>query len=465
MNLLSGMEQIKQLPADRQRRFERFFRTQYRHRVLPLFADVYLAIAFIGTLLFLAGQLRHPVEAGVLAGYGLYTVILTTLILAHRFTRLRRAAPMIVYLVFINMAAFSYLGYVGSGAAIAPIVGLFFFISSVGIITLSLTHTSIILAVNLVLLVLATGVAVPGDQLITALVGVLTNWLILMCLVVAPLSAWFFSQFLRSLLALQFLLRDRNRQLSRTLQTLEATEDKLAREQKHQALSHMAKGLLHEITNPLNCAIQAVDFSATINRNPDVAEALDDAATHQHRIAEIVSDLIEFSRPAPDHGPEPANLDKLVHKALRFCRHQLQDAEVTIRIPDGLSVACFPSALIQVFVNLLMNASSAIRAARPTSPKIRITAELTAANTRIVIRDNGKGIEHGDLLRLTDPFYSTRETPDNLGLGLSICHTIMRHHRGTMAITSEPGQWTDVVLELPRRPETSASQPRQPAQK
>ncbi len=74
MNLLSGIEQIKQLPVDRQRRFERFSRTQYRYRVLPLFADVYLIIAFIGTLLFLAGQLSHSVEPPpVFAGYLLYT--------------------------------------------------------------------------------------------------------------------------------------------------------------------------------------------------------------------------------------------------------------------------------------------------------------------------------------------------------------------------------------------------------
>ena len=450
MNLLSGIEQIKQLPVDRQRRFERFSRTQYRYRVLPLFADVYLIIAFIGTLLFLAGQLTHSVEPPVFAGYLLYTGVLTALILAHRFTRLRRAAPLVVYLVFINMATFSYLGYIGAGAAIAPVVGLFFFISSVGIITLSLKHTSIILAANLILLVLATAVTAPTDQVVTVLIGVITNWLILMCLVVSPLSAWFFSKFLRNLLALQFLLRDRNRQLSRALQTLEATEDKLAQEQKHQALSHMAKGLLHEITNPLNCAIQAVDFSAAINRNADVAEALDDAASHQHRIAEIVSDLIEFSRPAPDHGPEAVNLDKLVQTALRFCRHQLQGTAVTIQIPAGLSVACFPSPLIQVFVNLLMNASSAIRAASPARPQIRITAAATEAVTSITVRDNGKGIDSSDLQRLTDPFFSTSETPDNLGLGLSICHTIMRHHRGAMKIASEPGQWTEVILELPR---------------
>ena len=136
--------------------------------------------------------------------------------------------------------------------------------------------------------------------------------------------------------------------------------------------------------------------------------------------------------------------------ALRFCRHQLQGTAVTTQIPAGLSVACFPSPLIQVFVNLLMNASSAIRAANPARPQIRITAAATEAVTSITVRDNGKGIDSSDLQRLTDPFFSTSETPDNLGLGLSICHTIMRHHRGAMKIASEPGQWTEVILELPR---------------
>src|SRR5690606_15048040 len=143
VKLLSGMDQIRQLPVGRQLQFERFFRTQYRHRVLPLFADVYLAIAFIGTLLFLVGLAMNDEGRAIIGTYIVYTIILTSLIAAHRFTRLRRAAPLIVYLVFINMAAFSYLGYMASGAAVAPIIGLFFFISSVGIITLSMRHTTI----------------------------------------------------------------------------------------------------------------------------------------------------------------------------------------------------------------------------------------------------------------------------------------------------------------------------------
>jgi len=228
VKLLSGMDQIRQLPAYRQRRFERFYQTQYRYRVLPLFADVYLAIAFIGTLLFLGGLALNPDAPDVFGIYLIYTAILSGLIVAHRFTRLRRAAPTIVYLVFFNMAAFSYLGYTTTGASLAPIVGLFFFISSVGIITLSLLHTSLIILINLALLVLSTFAAVESHQVAETLIGILTNWLILMCLVVAPLSAWFLSQFLRNLLALQYLLRDRNRQLSRTLETLKLTEERLA---------------------------------------------------------------------------------------------------------------------------------------------------------------------------------------------------------------------------------------------
>lgn len=452
MKLLSGMDQIRQLPPYRQRRFERFYRTQYRYRVLPLFADVYLVIAFIGTLLFLGGLALNPEAPDVFGIYLIYTTILTLLMAAHRFTRLRRAAPMIVYLVFFNMAAFSYLGYMTTGASLAPIVGLFFFISSVGIITLSLLHTSLIILINLVMLVLSTFVAVDSHHVTETLIGILTNWLILMCLVVAPLSAWFLSQFLRNLLALQFLLRDRNRQLSRTLETLAITEDRLAQEQKHQALSHMAKGLLHEIMNPLNCASQAVDFASAVNRDSEVAEALTDAGTHQKRIADIVSDLIEFSRPVPEHNLEVADLGKLINTAIRFCRHQLRDVELHLDIPEGTLLPCYPSALTQVFVNLLLNGVSAVSGSQRPG-RIDITANTTGGAHRVRIRDNGRGIAPDDIKRLTDPFYSTSDTPDNLGLGLSICQTIMRHHKGSMSIASELDQWTQVTLTLPSRSE------------
>ncbi|WP_417538743.1 sensor histidine kinase [Marinobacter sp.] len=451
MTLLSGMDQVRQLPAHQQRRYERFYRSQSRFRVLPLFADVSLGITFIGTLIFLSGLALSPTAPGISGTHLFYTAVLAGLIAAHRFTGLRRASPLIVYLVFFHMALFSYLGYIVTSASLPPIVGLLLFISSVGIITLSIVHTIIILVINLGLLTVATALAVPASDFGSALTAILTNWLVLMCLLIAPVSAHFFRMFLRNLLALQFLLKDRNRTLSRTLHALEITEGRLAQEQKHQALSHMAKGLLHEIMNPLNCASQAVDYASAINRNSDLSEALDDAALHQKRIADIVSDLIDFSRPEPDHGIETADLGALFETALRLCKHQLRGTDVRLGIPANMSVACYPSALTQVFVNLLLNSASALEKGR-ASRRIDITATPKAENLTIGIRDNGHGIAPEDIKRLTDPFYSTNRTPDNLGLGLSICQTIMRHHNGQMEICSEPGEWTEVILTLPQSP-------------
>ncbi|TNF00302.1 MAG: GHKL domain-containing protein [Gammaproteobacteria bacterium] len=452
MIFLHGVDQIRQLPERRQKRFERFYTQQTRYRILPLFADVSLAITFIGTLLFAAGMIVNPDSADTSAtGLIVYTTVLAGLIVAHRRTRLRRASPAVVYLVYLHMAVFSYLGYIASQASLPAIVGLFFFISSIGVVTLSLRHTAIILTLNLTLLVIATSFAVPPSDLVAALGRVLSNWLILMCLIIPPLSAHYFRIFLRNLLALQFLLKDRNRLLSKTLTTLEATEDRLAQEQKHQALSLMAKGLLHEIMNPLNCASQAVDYATAINEDEEIGEALVDASLHQQRIAAIVSDLIEFAKPEPDHALDDADLSVIVATAQRICQHHLRGITVTLEIPANTRLSCYSSSMVQVFVNLLLNASAAIQNDHRHAPgRIRIKSQTLDNRLLVSVWDNGHGIESQAIQKLTDPFYSTNETPDNLGLGLSICQTIVRHHKGQLSITSEPQEWTEVTLELPQ---------------
>ena len=255
---------------------------------------------------------------------------------------------------------------------------------------------------------------------------------------------------MRNILALQFLLRDRNRMLSRTLRTLQVTEENLIQQQKHQALSHMAKGLLHEIMNPVNCSVQALQYAKDINEDPELGEAIDDAAAHQKRIADIVSDLIDFSVPHPEHAKELANLTGLINAATRFTKHKLRGIDLEIDVPETLTVPCYPSALTQVFVNLFLNAASALQSQLDRQPAIiHVSTTRDARTLDITLADNGCGIPEEEIRRLTDPFYSTSDTPENLGLGLSICQTILRHHGGTLSISSALGQWTRVTLALP----------------
>ena len=452
MNLFDGLQQIRQLPPRKQRQFERFFRAQSRFRFLPVFTDVALLLTLIGALAHILMLAAEASLAEVPPLNFMYLAILGGLIIAHRFKCLRHRTPLILYLVFFNLVIFSYLAFIKMGGSVIPIIGLHFFLSFVGIVTLSLLHTGVMIGINLLFLFVASYIAALGsgpaaDAIVEA---VLLNWLVLMCLLVAPLSAVFFRRFVRNILALQYLLRDRNRLLTRTFRTLKSTEEKLIQQQKHQALSHMAKGLLHEIMNPVNCSVQALEYARDVNQDVDVAEAIEDATLHQNRIASIVSDLIEFSVPHPEHSLENAELAELVQTATRFCRNQLRDIEIQMRIPKPLNLPCYPSALTQVLVNLLLNAASALK--KKTGPEpalIDISAQPYGKKLDIVLKDNGCGIQPEDLRNLTDPFYSTSESSANLGLGLSICQTIMRHHEGALTIHSEPGHWTSVTLTLP----------------
>lgn len=452
MKLFNGLQQIQQLPARKQRQFERYFQAHASFRILPKFADMSLLFVLIGTIAHILMRSADLGLANLPILNFVYLGIVGCFIVAHRFKAVRHRPPLIMYLVFANMAVFSYLGFIASNGSVLPIIGLHFFLSFVGLVTLSLLHTLTMIGVNLGLLFVSSWIAAMGsgpaaDAIIEK---VLLNWLVLMCLVIAPLSANFFNRFIRNILALQYLLRDRNRLLTRTFRTLKATEEQLIQQQKHQALSHMAKGLLHEIMNPVNCSVQALQYARDISEDREVNEAIDDATLHQNRIADIVSDLIEFSVPNPEHAKETEQLADLIQTAARFCRNKLRGIELKVTVTDSMTVPCYPSALTQVFVNLLLNAASAIHSkAGQEFGCIQVTATQQPKELIVEINDNGCGIEADQLRKLADPFYSTSESGENLGLGLSICQTILRHHDGRLDISSEPGRWTRASLHLP----------------
>lgn len=454
MKILNGIPLIQQLSAQKQRRFERFYTVQCRFRLLPLFSDLSLAMSIVGTVVFLLSEKLAPSWELKSAMAYLYAVMLILLAGLHRhIPALRHSPPMIVYLVFFHMALFNYLGYIQSGATIEPIIGLHIFISSLGFITLSFKHSLIIVLLDLSMLAVATALAVDSQIWGSTLVKVLTNWVVLMSLIIALLSALFNRWLFRNIIALQFLLNDRNSLLTKTLQSLKQTEDALVQQQKHQALSHMAKGLLHEIMNPVNCATQAMQFASSVNHDEEVGEALTDAISQQQRIAAIVKDLIDFSSPRPEHAPEQVPLLNLVENAQRLCRAELKSITVQVVENHPVMLCCYPSAITQVLVNLMLNAAAAVKQKYPQSGgelKIEWVPDMKLIKIRLT--DNGKGIAPESLPRLGAPFFSTKNSPENLGLGLSICETILRHHQGHMHFHSEEGSGTEVTLTLPANP-------------
>ena len=323
---------------------------------------------------------------------------------------------------------------------------------------MSIKHTLIILCLNGLFLSLVSALIYDGEQWSHEVVSILTNWFAFMCMLTAPVTALFSRWLFSNLYAMQFLLNDKNALLRKTFNALQATEDQLIHEQKHQALSHMAKGLLHEIINPVNTSTQALGFAKSINQDEDIAEALDEAISQQLRIADIVTELRDFARPQGKHSLKPVKLKILVEKSIKFCHRELslESVDVQLDIKDSQIIYCHATALTQVFVNLLVNACAAIKQKRfedKQPPTLWISSFENAQNQLTVqFKDNGTGIKNNVLEHITTPFYSDQASPDKLGLGLTICQTIMRHHNGRIEIKSKLNEWTEITLTLPAKP-------------
>jgi two-component system sensor histidine kinase PhcS len=233
---------------------------------------------------------------------------------------------------------------------------------------------------------------------------------------------------------------------------LHATEDQLIAQQKHQALSHMASGLLHELLNPINSATQALNFAKTMCRDKDLSDVIEDALFNQNRIVSIITDLRAFAQDSPATEPERASLEALISQSIKLCAAELTGISVTQTGAQSLSLACYPNALTQVMVNLLLNAAHALSERKKMDDaRIQIRVQREDGLVRIDVEDNGKGIAPDHLKRLAEPFYSADKESENMGLGLSICQTILRHHDGRLWVKSEQGRWTTVSLEMPLR--------------
>jgi two-component system sensor histidine kinase PhcS len=102
-----------------------------------------------------------------------------------------------------------------------------------------------------------------------------------------------------------------------------------------------------------------------------------------------------------------------------------------------------------VLINLLGNAAHALRAGAVKAPEIVIAAAPANGRLHVTVSDNGPGIAPQHLGRLFEPFFTTRAVGQGLGLGLSICYSVVRRHGGLLSAESVPGVWTRFRFDLP----------------
>ena len=264
---------------------------------------------------------------------------------------------------------------------------------------------------------------------------------------------------------LQQKLARQNQVLEATIEQLKETEVQLVHSEKLASLGRMSAGIIHEINNPLNYAktglyvLRNLIEAPRANDTQGSVEVLQDIQEGINRIDRIVSDLRIFTHPNVMQT-ERIEVEELVTSALRLLSHEIQNkVKVEKEIPSHQTIWANRNQVTQVLVNLLQNAVYALekKASAEAVPTIWLTAVQRSDQSLLIVRDNGEGISPEDLPKIFDPFFTSKDVGEGMGLGLSICYRIMQQHGGGIEVRSEPGVYSEFTLRFPSTPSSMAA--------
>ena len=277
----------------------------------------------------------------------------------------------------------------------------------------------------------------------------------------------------------------RTKELSQSLEELRTAQDRLIQTEKLASLGQLTAGIAHEIKNPLNFVNNFSALSAELTDElNDVLKpaALDDkmrgevdeltgmlkdnlekVVQHGKRANSIVKNMLLHSREGSrEHRPADINslLDESLNLAYHGARAEKGEFNITLQRDfdaDAGTIELFPQEITRAFLNLIANGVYAATRRKTEDkepgfePTLRATTKNLGTTVEIRIRDNGTGIPAEVQEKMFNPFFTTKPAGEGTGLGLSMTHDIIvKQHGGRIDVATEPGQFTEFIIVLPR---------------
>ena len=283
----------------------------------------------------------------------------------------------------------------------------------------------------------------------------------------------------------------RTRELGKSLEDLRTAQDRLVQTEKLASLGQLTAGIAHEIKNPLNfvnnfsaISVELIDElrQALAGANLDnklrkeisaIADTLqgnlDKVVRHGKRADAIVKNMLLHSRQSSGER-RSIDINTLVEESLNLAYHgaraEKQGFNITLERsfdPAAGEVDLFPQEITRVLLNLISNGFYAATKRKAQADDNRYEPTLAAAtknlgdSVEIRIRDNGTGIPSEVKEKMFNPFFTTKPVGEGTGLGLSISHDIIvKQHGGSIEVDTQPGEFTEFRIVLPRWAETIA---------
>jgi len=250
-----------------------------------------------------------------------------------------------------------------------------------------------------------------------------------------------------------------NQVLESTIDQLKETETQLVQTEKLASLGRMSAGIIHEINNPLNFAttglftLRKKGKYLAPEQQEEYQDILKDVEEGIKRVKTIVSDLRMFTHPETG-SRDQVEVPEVVAAALRFLSNEWKDnVRIEQKLADHQTVWANKNMLIHALLNLLQNSIDALKAKsfENEQPTIWIEGCLERGKSLLVVRDNGTGIAAEHLNKIFDPFYTTKEVGEGMGMGLAICHRIVQDCEGRISVRTEPGKFCEFTLEFPAK--------------
>jgi PAS domain S-box-containing protein len=236
----------------------------------------------------------------------------------------------------------------------------------------------------------------------------------------------------------------------RDVTTEKKLEQQIIQSERLAAMGQMIGGFAHELNNPLTSILGMAELLQEGETSEGARKQLGILHKEARRAAEIVQNLQYFARP-PAPGRSQVNLNELVQRTVQMQAYPLRKSNITVDfVPETAipAIVADPNQLMQVFLNLLLNAEQAIRESREKGT-IRVRTGRNPDSVWVVFQDDGPGIATENLAHIFDPFFTTKRPGRGTGLGLSICKTVLREHGGNIEAASALGGGAVFTITLP----------------